>query len=156
MMKRAISILLLAASVGCVSVGNNIWTKKDPWYHAPKDWRGGPYEQPGIPYILVPPAKQSEAESLLQAVPIIELSNEQGQSLVGTLPERKNGTTLFLVRSVVLNEDTGRHSVYYYDGALWVTHNCLGKTPVLMKRRCLVVQLSKRPRQVYVICGMDE
>jgi hypothetical protein len=155
-MKIIVSIMLLISIVGCSPHSRSAWSKQDTWYHPPTEWGAGPYNLPQVPYYEVPAEQQAMAESLLEASPAIELSDIQVQKLLGESSNKPKLVSYFLVRSVVLYESTGKYAVYLGKNELWVTHNCLGKTPPPMKRRSLVVPLEEQPHTIYVICGMDE
>jgi len=59
----------------------------------------------------------------------------------------------FLIRGLVLFEGTGAFQVYAKDEVLWVVHSSLGKGPVRMTRRPVVVFLDRRPEEIYVSAG---
>ena len=61
-----------------------------------------------------------------------------------------------LLRGVVLNEGNGAWTVSASKLTVMVSHGCLGKHPVPMKRKAIVAVLAAMPREVYVCCDMAE
>ena len=62
----------------------------------------------------------------------------------------------YLVRGLVLREGTGGFSVYSRGDLLWVAHSSLGRGPVPIRRRPVVVFLGRRPERVLVCVGSGE
>jgi len=56
----------------------------------------------------------------------------------------------YLVRGLVLFEGTGGFQVYARDKVLWVLHSPLGRGPIPVKRRPVVVFLDGAPDEVHV------
>lgn len=61
----------------------------------------------------------------------------------------------YLVRGLVLNEETGNFTVYQIDNNVWVYHASLGEKMPPTKKRPLVLFLNSKPQNVYVGVGMD-
>jgi hypothetical protein len=66
------------------------------------------------------------------------------------------GTKPYLTRGVYLNRGTGGFSVYILEDQLLVRHGSLGHSGVPMKRQALVVQLKRKPAEVFATCSMAE
>lgn len=64
------------------------------------------------------------------------------------------GSSLFLVRAVFLNRDTGGFTVTPVWSDLLVEHGSLGRSAVPMKRQALIVRLPQKPETVFVSCSM--
>jgi hypothetical protein len=62
----------------------------------------------------------------------------------------------YLVRGLCLIEGTGRFTAYFHDSILWVSHGCLGRQAVPMRRRPVIIFLEDRPTKVYVDVHMVE
>jgi hypothetical protein len=135
------------------------WTTQDSWYRAPPPGLPGRSEWAALEPSAIHPvvdASESLAEALLAQLPIVELGHEEAAQLVGgTLPQAP-GTQPYLVRGVCLNRSTGSFSAFLLEGRLWVHHASLGRRAVPMKRQVLVLQLERRPAEVFVTCSMAE
>jgi hypothetical protein len=104
----------------------------------------------------VAPKHLAAAEEQLRDVAFVEISAAHATELTGQPFAPRAGSSLFLVRAVYLNHGTGRYTATPLRGELLVEHESLGRLAVPMKRSALVVRLSRRPKAVYVNCGMDE
>jgi hypothetical protein len=92
--------------------------------------------------------KQPEAIKMLEEVAVVELAAEQATEYVGEpLPEAP-GARPYLVRSLV-KFLPGVYSVRVADGHLDVSHRSLGRGPVQMSRHAVVLQLDRKPDEVY-------
>ncbi len=166
-MRRLISLLpllvfLILATRGCgltlFSTSHGAWTSKDPWYaDLPQDvssrnWP--PLDHARIHEVIE--SKEAEAEELLQDVPIAELTSERAAEFVGEELPDIPGTQPYLTRGVYLNRATGGFSVFMLEDKLRVHHGSLGRRAVPMKRQALVLQLERKPAEVYVTCSMAE
>jgi len=101
-------------------------------------------------------SKQSDAERLLQDVAIVELTDQQAAEFIGQALPEAPGTKPYLVRGVYLNRETGGFSVYILEDQLLIRHSSLGSSPSPMKRQALVLQLERRPAEVFVTCSMAQ
>jgi len=80
---------------------------------------------------------------------MVALTAEQAAEFIGaTLPDVP-GTQPYLARSVYLNRGTGSFSVYILENQLLVHHSSLGHSPVPMKRQVLILQLERKPQDVF-------
>jgi hypothetical protein len=143
---------------GCVS-DHRAWTTQDSWYNAapPEIPRRGEWDRldrARIHEILE--SRELQAEELLQDVSIVELTAEQAAGFVGAALPDMPGTQPYLTRGVYLNRGTGAFSVYVLENQLLVHHSCLGRRAVPMKRQALVLQLERKPEDVFVTCSMAE
>jgi hypothetical protein len=75
---------------------------------------------------------------------------------VADMPPVGPTTRRFLVRALYIQAATGGFGVYYDGKRLWVSHSCLGKSPVAPKKTALIVVLRSVPDAVYVDASMDE
>jgi hypothetical protein len=57
---------------------------------------------------------------------------------------------------VYLNRGTGKFKVIPLRDELLVHHGSLGHSAAAMKRQALLVQLLRKPKVVFVTCGMAE
>jgi hypothetical protein len=154
------SVLILAGVMLCSCAANRrAWTTKDSWYNAlppeaPAWWEWDKLDRARIHEVI--DAKGPQAEELLQNVPILVLSAEQASELIGkTLPEVP-GTQPYLTRGVYLNRGTGAFSVSILEDQIRVDHSSLGRSAVPMKRLALVLQLERKPTEVFITCSMAE
>jgi hypothetical protein len=101
--------------------------------------------------------KEYEAESRLATQVVMELTEREAAALTGQGLQPTSGTKPYLLRGVYLNWGTGGYSAYVLpDNDVIVHHGCLGRFPVPMKRRAVVLRLDFAPRNVYVACSMAE
>jgi hypothetical protein len=145
---------------GCLASWNvDSWARQSPWHiDQDHDWE---YVDPNLVH-LVTKANASEAVDMLRDEPVLEVSHQKAEHLVGIQLASMDGTKFYLVRAVILNEETavirnratGGYTLRTRDDMLWVTHNCMGGSPAWMKRRALVAQLRKEPREIYPDCHM--
>jgi hypothetical protein len=92
--------------------------------------------------------KQPEAIERLEEVAVVELTAEQAAEYVGEPLPEVPGARPYLVRSLV-KFLPGTYSVGVADGHLDVSHGSLGREPVQMSRHALVLQLDRKPDEVY-------
>jgi hypothetical protein len=96
------------------------------------------------------------AESMLLEAPAVRLPPEQAMSFASLSEDSVNGGMPYLIRGVVLNEGTGRFSIYFDATSVLVSHDSLGGQAVPMRRRAVVAVLPDAPTEVFVTCGMAE
>ena len=152
-------MVTLLISGGCHNVGNmfdhrsafnvDSWATESP-YRCDEQWQD---IDPRLIHV-VPSQNLQGAVELLRSASIVPLSPPQAAHLAGKQLTAVTGTNFYLVRAVALNE--GGYTLSTRNHVLWVGHNCMGGTPVWMKRRALVVQLPFEPGSVYVTCHMTE
>jgi hypothetical protein len=143
---------------GC-AFDHRAWTTQDTWYNAAppetpprREWEQLDRER--IHEVLE--SRELQAEVLLQDVSIVEFTAEQAAAFIGkALPDQPD-TQPYLTRGVYLNRGTGSFSVYTLENQLLVHHGSLGRRAVSMKRQALVLQLERKPRDVFVTCSMAE
>ena len=104
----------------------------------------------------VSPAMEARAQAALERSSYVVFTMDQAVEMLGYSPRSVLGTKLYLVRSLLLNEKTGSYYISTLDNYLWVHHASLGRSPVTMKRRALVLQLKEAPKQVFVTCSSAE
>jgi hypothetical protein len=167
-MKGLVSLFLLAALLACTTSScgpgrtptpRRSFTTQDPWYtglpsEGPLYWTW-PELDPGRIQEVVE-SKQPEAERLLEDVPILELGDEQAAEFVGGALAGAPGTRPYLTRGLYLNRQTYMFTVYVREDQLVVYHGTLGTSPLPMRRQALVLQLERKPSEVFVTCTMDE
>jgi hypothetical protein len=93
--------------------------------------------------------RQREAIERLEEVQVVELTAEQAAEYVGEPLPDVPGARPYLVRSLV-KFLPGTYTVDVADGHLGVWHNSLGRGYVEMGRRAIVLQLDRKPEEVYV------
>ena len=151
-------VTFLGANVGCATSSSSEM-KKDSWYtgipQSVADLTGWSQLESGR-LRNVSSAVESRAQAALEVNPIVQLTVNQAAEFLGYTPNPIPGTKFYLVRSVLLNERTGGYYVSILSGYLWVHHASLGREPVTMKRRALVLQLEDTPKQVYVSSSLAE
>jgi len=154
-MKQIPTIIFLFTAIlfGCTIGNQSSWSHKDSWYHEPSVAGLTPWEWKQINFVEVDAAEQKEAQFLLTSSPLTELSKDQSEKFASYFSDSSN---LYLVRSVYLNEGTGKFSVYKFNNKLWVYHGSLGHSSAPMKRKALVIALDRVPSEIYVTCSMDE
>ena len=140
----------------CSLKTNSAWTSLDTWYNEPTQTEITPWEWEEIKYYEVNSSLQEEAQSHLINDSIKEITKKQITNYLNQTPTINKISKFFLVRAVYLNEYTGSFNVYRNNNELWVYHGSLGKYPVPMKRRALIVMLKQKPEVVYITCMMDE
>jgi hypothetical protein len=96
------------------------------------------------------------AETLLKDVACVLLDDQQAETLIGEPVPDVPGTGAYLTRGVLLNRETGGFTVYVSGDQLVVYHRCLGRSAVPMSRQPLVLQLERKPSEIYVACSMAE
>jgi hypothetical protein len=167
-MKGFVSLLPLAAFLAC-TIGycglgptpapRRSFTTGDPWYtglpsEGPLYWTW-PELDPERIYEVVE-SKHPDAERLLEDVSILELSDEQAAEFVGVALPGAPGTRPYLTRGLYLNRQTTMFTVYVREDRLVVYHGTLGTSPLPMRRQALVLQLERKPSEVFVTCTMAE
>lgn len=152
---RAIPLLALVFA-GCAGTG--MWTSRDSWHRPlPEGVSTLGWEVLDDGFVRpVSPERQPGARKRLEAASFVELSREDAKALAAPPAGDVSGRRPFLVRGVVLNEGTGGFWVTRKGGRMSVHHGCLGRRPVPMERRAVVVYLERPPDEVYVTCSMDE
>ena len=149
-------ILLSGILIGCRD--QRSWTTEDSWYRPPPSgtsfWKWAKLDRARIHEVIE--SKQSAAESLLQNVAIVELTDQQAAELIGQALPEAPGTKPYLARGVYLNRETGGFSVYILEDQLLIRHSSLGSSPLPMKRQALVLQLEHSPAEVFVTCTMAQ
>ncbi len=148
----------LGSNAGCAEFSSSAM-KNDSWYTGiPQDVSdlAGWSQLESRRLHVVSGAKESRAQGALEANQLTEISVDQASEVLGYIPGNIPDTKFYLVRSVLLNEKTGGYYVSILNGYLWVHHASLGREPVKMQRRVLVLQLREMPKQVYVTCSIAE
>ncbi len=138
------------------------WLKTDSWYRGlPGDLIVDPDVErlEGNRLQVVSVTFQETAQAMLQEAPFVELEPKQAaEFLGGTLPTTAGlETRPFLVRSVILGSNTGGlGATLHKDGSLHLGFGCLGRHPLPMVRKAVVVLLTQAPKEVYLTCSMAE
>ena len=154
---NALLAVTMTLLFGCMCVDRRAFTTVDPWYNPPPVRRPAealPVNPARVHQVVE--ARKAETEMLLDEAPCTEVSVERASALTGKVLTLRPGTRPFLVRSLYLNRQTGRFSLYMDGVNLYVHHGSLGRGPVPMQRQPLVVELDRKPRTVYVTCSMAE
>ena len=128
-----------------------------------KSWLSAPSEvteESGIPLPVedsceVPLSKLPSALSKLQKATHIVLDPAKAKGFVGGCVKIVEGKTPYLVRAVYGHRGTGRYSVRQLGNNLLVTHGSLGRYDTYTKS-ALVVNLSFKPRRVFIMAGIDQ
>jgi hypothetical protein len=84
----------------------------------------------------------SHAKMFLEQAQKHRLSATKAEELLGK-------TKPYLVRAVMLREETGGFEAYWKESSLWIHHGCQGGRAAPMKRRPLVIFLAKKPASIY-------
>jgi hypothetical protein len=92
--------------------------------------------------------KQTEAIERLKEVAVAELTREQAAEYVGEPLPNVAGAKPYLVRSLIYFLP-GQYNVRVADGHLAITHGSLGKWPTYKMRHAVVLQLDRKPEEVY-------
>jgi len=102
--------------------------------------------------------RQHEAERLLAKRPIIKLTKEKAQGLIGTSLVSPPGTRPYLVRAVAFTQSPSGVSfqVKRSGKRLWVYHGMLSHYDLPLIRRALVVELDEEPQDLYVTYSIAE
>ena len=166
-MRKLISVLpllvLLFLAVGGCGLGlfsssRPAWTSKDSWYaDLPEDvssWSWPSLDHARIHEVIEP--REAKAEELLEEVAIVPLTREEATEFLGEELSDVPGAEPYLTRGIYLNRATGSFSVYILEDQLRIHHRSLGRRAVPMKRQALVLQLERKPAEVYVTCSMAE
>ena len=66
------------------------------------------------------------------------------------------GRSPHLLRGLVLEAGNGEFEVYESEQAVFILFRCMGRKPVPMTRRPLVVQLRYTPHDLFVACSMEQ
>jgi hypothetical protein len=157
MVARQMAVLTLLAAVGCGShesaEDRRAFSSVDSWYSPPSADEG--FSPVGKDrFAMVADTLQPEAQAALARAPAKRMSADEAARLAGKqLPA---GGEYVLLRAVVLNERTGGFEVGVNARAVHVHHGCLGRHPVPMARKALIVVLPAVPEVVYASCGMAE
>lgn len=136
------------------------WTSEDPWYQdvppcLPYTW-GKAWNAVNRDNVLsVVPEKAAYAVNLLEHQEWARLPDDECGAFSGRVSPG-SGLHAYLVRAVYLNKGTGCYAVYVYDGYVHVSHGCLGRRALPMKREPLIVLLAADPVRVYSTCSMAE
>ena len=100
--------------------------------------------------------RQAEAQTLLEDVPLIELTDEQAVQFVGSALPDLPGAAPYLVLGLYHTPGTGKHVVYVSEEGLVVHHGSLGRSAPPVTRQALVLQLEGRPAHVYVVSSVNQ
>jgi hypothetical protein len=153
------AIILAGATLCGCTYDQRAWTAQDSWYNAapPETPRRREWERldPARIHEILE-SRELQAQELLRDVSIVELTAEQTEEFIGAALPDVPGTQPYLTRGVYLNRGTGNFSVYVLENQLLVHHDSLGHSAVPMKRQALVLQLERKPKDVFVTCSMAE
>jgi len=154
------TLLLTVSALAAVGAGGDSpWTHRDSWYTGFPEGES-PFQSwaPVSPdrYFPVDTDASAEAEGLLRDVSFALVSAEQASRFGSARASSPVGRQPYLLRGVLLNEQTGGFSLYSSGNRLLVSHDSLGQSPLPMRRRPLVAYLSEPPSELFVVCGIDE
>ena len=126
-------------------------TEDLPWYRPSSEApQGGQWQELDPAWIhVVTEDKQAEAQEMLEDVAVVELTDQQAAEYIGQPLPAVPGTKPYLVRSLIRFRP-GVYSVYVWEEHLQVHHGSLGSGRTLMSRQALVLQLERRPSEVYL------
>lgn len=153
--------LILAAGCGrdnsvpslATGCDTRAFTTTDSWY-APPDGEGRFIDLDRERFAVVTEEHQAIAREMLEGESGKGLTEPECVQLVGkSLPG--DGVPV-LLRAVVLNEANGAFAVSVRGSEVFVSHDCLGRHPLPMKRKAVVARLPGVPKTVFVSCGMDQ
>lgn len=141
---------------GCAD--RRAWTQTDSWWNPPRISQPGPGTKLDSSRVdLVSDAADQDAQALLANSPAAEISDEQAAHLVGLPLKPHPGARIYLLRGVYLRKSSGVFNVYVLsNGNIAVIFDCIGASPVPMRRQGIVAQLDKPPGEVFVMCSMTE
>jgi len=129
------------------------WTTTDSWHRPPPTVVP---ERVNLAFTEVHTAARDAAVRRLENASFVPLTPKEAAEYVDVVPPIDSGTRLYLVRGVVLNRGTGRFTVSFDGGNLYVIHGSLGRHAVPMQRQPVVVALPAEPKNVFVLCNMAE
>jgi hypothetical protein len=133
------------------------WTNFDSWY---RDYPGSIQE--GFTLLnetlvhVVPEDSLVEATGMVRDLPFHALTPALAARLAGTaLPELPDRTP-YLLRGLLLEAGNGSFEIFESEQAVLTLFRCMGRKPVPMTRRPLVVQLRYTPHDLFVACSMEQ
>jgi hypothetical protein len=148
--------MLLAGLLAGCGPGGRAWISEDAW-HNPLPAETSLAEWDRLPrdriYEVIE-GKIAEAESLLEDVSSVALTDQEASDFIGGPLPAVAGTSPHLVRALFLIRATGSFSVAFLEGQVSVHHGSLGGSPARMNRQPLVLQLDQPPETVYVSVSM--
>lgn len=164
MRARVVFAIGMILSVGCggknpdtspiTDRDSRAFTSADSWYSPPDDERLFREGIDRVQFAVVAEGQQATTQMMLAELPAKELTEAECIRLIG---KRLQGEGVpVLLRAVVLNEENGAFAVSTRGKDVLVSHDCLGRHPLPMKRKTVVARLPGIPKKVFVSCGMDE
>ena len=150
-----VCVLLVGLLVGCRGAST---PSVDGWYRAPPEEQPFYWDWPELDPTrihVVPEGQQAAAQGLLERDALVEIAPQQAAELLGQALPDAPGTTPYLVRGLCRNPGTGKYVVYVGDDEIAVYHGSLGSGSPPMMRQALVLQLEKRPGEVYVLSSVS-
>lgn len=145
-----LAFLCLLGVAARLWIGHQQRTRALRWYRpaseAPADVQWQELDAARIHRVLKD--KQPEAIERLEEAAAIELTAEQAAAYTGAPLPDVPGAKPYLVRSLV-KFLPGAFNVYVADGHLEISHGSLGRGPMDVRRHAIVLQLDRKPDEVY-------
>jgi len=144
------AVLVTGLLVGCRSSSR----QEDAWVRLPPEIGASDQEWSVLDEARIHEVvqeRQEEAQVLLEEVALVELTEEQAATYIGRALPDAPGTRPYLVRGLYrFGGNTGRFDVAYLGEQLVVHHGSLGSGNPRARRRALLLQLERKPSEVYV------
>jgi hypothetical protein len=127
---------------------------RDDWCNdRPLDFESGCKKLGKERFRQVTKESREKAIQLLQEVSVVELKEEEVESLVGESPPHDADLRPYLVRAVKLDHPASGFMICSRDRALWIYNGLLGWYSPPMVKAPLVIWLPFKPDVVYISCG---
>lgn len=152
-----VCVLLAGLLAGCRGAFTPV--ELDDWYRAPPEEHQFYWNWPELDPArihIVPEGQQASAQRLLERDALVEITMQQAAEFLGHAFSAAPGATPYLVRGLYQNPGTGKYVVYVGENQIVVHHGSLGRSAPPMARQALVLQLEKRPVEVYVVSSVSQ
>ena len=138
-------ILLATMSTALLAEGGAVWITRPPGPLRPPDKR---LAIPETEFFEIVASRLVNAESDLQKVGAVPISEAKARSYTGEYYRCANGKRPYLVRAVYGSAGTGSFMVVKNDGGLWVVHGSVSAV-VTYSKTALVVNLDFEPTAAF-------
>ena len=104
----------------------------------------------------VPATNISKAVVLLDESAIIQLEEPKAMELLGKGIKVRVGYSIFLVRGLTQNQETGSFQCHYYKKMLLVSYQAMGSKSTPIKKQPIIILLHDKPSKIFVNCSVME